>query len=107
MGLYSRVLEHVLLPSYESIRGYKHCARRAFVEKSQWWSADRLLEQQRDDLQRLLRHAFDTVPFYRERFRAAGAAPEDFRNLDDLRRLPPLTRQDIIGNRESLCSSAY
>jgi phenylacetate-CoA ligase len=107
MGLYSRVLEHVLLPSYESIRGYKHCARRAFVEKSQWWSADRLLEQQRDDLQRLLRHAFDTVPFYRERFRAAGAAPEDFRNLDDLRRLPPLTRQDIIANRESLCSSAY
>jgi phenylacetate-CoA ligase len=40
-------------------------------------------------------HAFDHSPFYRERLKQAGVVPEQIRTLDDLRRLPCVTAQDL------------
>ena len=40
-------------------------------------------------------HAYDNSPFYRERLRQAGVTPEQVRTMDDLRRLPCLTAQDL------------
>lgn len=37
-------------------------------------------------------------PFYRERFRKAGLKPEDIKSLDDLRRIPFTTKQDLRDN---------
>ena len=39
-----------------------------------------------------------TVPFYREKFREAGVSPADIRSLDDLKRLPFTTKQDLRDN---------
>ena len=40
-------------------------------------------------------HAYHNSPFYRERLDGAGIVPEQIRTLDDLRRLPFLTAQDL------------
>ena len=40
-------------------------------------------------------HAYNNSPFYRERLKQAGVTPEQIRTLDDLRRLPCLTAQDL------------
>jgi phenylacetate-CoA ligase len=40
-------------------------------------------------------HAYNHSPFYRERLKQAGVTPEQIRNLDDLRRLPCLTAQNL------------
>lgn len=39
-----------------------------------------------------------TVPFYREKFQAAGVAPGDIKSLRDLQRLPFTTKQDLRDN---------
>ena len=39
-----------------------------------------------------------TVPFYRRKFQDAGVAPNDIKSLDDLRRLPFTTKQDLRDN---------
>ena len=39
-----------------------------------------------------------TVPFYREKFREAGVSPADIRSLDDIKRLPFTTKQDLRDN---------
>jgi phenylacetate-CoA ligase len=36
-----------------------------------------------------------TIPFYRDRLRAASLEPEDLRSIDDLAALPPLERPDL------------
>jgi len=46
-------------------------------------------------LQWTVRHAFEHSPFYREKLTAAGIVPDDIRSLDDLRRLPFVTAQDL------------
>jgi phenylacetate-CoA ligase len=44
-------------------------------------------------LRRLVAHAYARVPFYRRWFDDAGARPEQIRTLDDLARLPLLTKK--------------
>jgi phenylacetate-CoA ligase len=45
-----------------------------------------------------LRHAYDNVPFYRRKFDEAGVHPGDCLELDDLRRFPFTTKQDLRDN---------
>jgi phenylacetate-CoA ligase len=40
-------------------------------------------------------HAYEGSAFYRERFDAAGLKPEDIKSLDDLKRLPFVSAQDL------------
>jgi phenylacetate-CoA ligase len=45
---------------------------------------------------RIARYCYDYVPFYRKMFRRLGLTPEDFRDADDLGRLPVTSRGDIF-----------
>ncbi|MHC1698760.1 MAG: phenylacetate--CoA ligase family protein [Geobacteraceae bacterium] len=46
-------------------------------------------------LQWTVRHAFEHSPFYRDRLTSAGIGPDDITSLDDLRRLPFITADDL------------
>ncbi len=45
-------------------------------------------------LRRQVAWAAERSPFHRRRFAAAGFSPDDLRTLDDLRRIPPMTREE-------------
>jgi phenylacetate-CoA ligase len=63
------------------------CMDRAELEQLQ-------LERVEATLTRVVRH----VPFYRRRFEEIGFDPDDFRSLEDLRRLPFTTKADLREN---------
>jgi len=67
----------------------------AFLAESQGWSEERLAAHQWEELRRLLRHANDRVPYYRNLMRELGAEPEDFHTPEDFARLPQLTKTDL------------
>jgi phenylacetate-CoA ligase len=46
-------------------------------------------------LKRILRHAYSSVPFYRRSFDMLGLKPADIETLDDLDRLPIISKADI------------
>ena len=57
------------------------------------------LEQlQLERLEATLSRAYRNVPFYRRSLDAAGFDPDQFRALEDLRRLPFTTREDLAAN---------
>ena len=45
-----------------------------------------------------LKHAYDNVPHYKRAFDAAGVHPDDFVSLDDIRKFPFTTKQDLRDN---------
>lgn len=47
-------------------------------------------------LKRAFRLAFEQLPFYRDRFSAAGFDPARFRTLDDLRAVPICNKEDLL-----------
>jgi phenylacetate-CoA ligase len=104
VSLYSRVLETCLLPAYHRMRGRRYAEYRRFLEASQWWAPKRLRAYQWDQTRALLEHVFRSVPYYQEKYRAAGARLEDLRSWEDFARLPVLTRQEVNAHRAELCS---
>jgi phenylacetate-CoA ligase len=58
------------------------------LRKTQWFSQDELQRLQLKRLRRMLRHCYQTVPFYHQEMKKAGIRPEDIRSTNDLTRLP-------------------
>ena len=104
---YRRILESVLLPAYDRARGRRYMERRTFLERSQWWSAERVREFQWIELRKLLTHVFASVPYLRDKYRAAGIALDDLKDWNDFRRLPTLTRAEVNAHGPDLCSTTY
>ncbi|HEY7291831.1 MAG TPA: hypothetical protein VH583_18475 [Vicinamibacterales bacterium] len=104
---YARFLESVLLPAYDRVRGRQYVERRAFLERSQWWSADNIRAFQWGQLRRLLAHAFASVPYLKDKYRSAGIALEDLRSWDDFRHVPTLTRAEVNAHGAELCSTTF
>ena len=65
------------------------------LRESQWLSVEKMRELQEVKLQRLVRHAYRHVPYYRDRMKTAGLTPDDIRTLDDLHKLPMLSKADV------------
>lgn len=93
----ARVIAERWIPfPYALGRTFAACYRA--LMSSQWYSAERLQEVQLAKLQRLVRHAYEHVPYYRRELESAGLAPEEFRSLDVLSRLPALDKQSLRSN---------
>jgi len=74
------------------IRSLANAARVALEAGRQrrvpFWSPARIERAQRRRLTRIVRHAWDTVPFWREAMEERGLTPRDLPSVDDLKRLP-------------------
>jgi phenylacetate-CoA ligase len=72
----------------------------AFLQESQWWSLQELKAYQDEKLQQVVKHAYQTVPYYTELFDSLKLKPEDIKSVEDLPKLPILTK-DILRQRGS------
>jgi phenylacetate-CoA ligase len=59
---------------------------------------DELRQLQLEQLQAVLARVYMHVPFYRKQFDACKVDPDEFRSLDDLRRLPFTSKADLQEN---------
>jgi phenylacetate-CoA ligase len=55
----------------------------------------------------MLRHAYETVPFWREHLDGAGLHPDRVCSPDNYRAVPVLTKHDLRSRRDDLVSSRY
>lgn len=66
-----------------------------FLRESQRWSYERLLEYQNQELRRIITHAYESVPYYKEIFAARSLTPKDIQTVDDLAKLPILEKNTL------------
>jgi phenylacetate-coenzyme A ligase PaaK-like adenylate-forming protein len=88
---------------------YNSMFRKAleFLEQSQWWSLDRQIAYQKQQLSSIVRHAYETVPYYREIFNARKLTPRDIQSAGDLPLLPTLEKTTVRERYEDLLSKAF
>jgi phenylacetate-CoA ligase len=65
-----------------------------FDEKMETMTRAQIEALQLERLQTTVQHCMNS-PFYRKRFEEAGLKPEDIKTLDDIRRIPFTTKQDL------------
>jgi phenylacetate-coenzyme A ligase PaaK-like adenylate-forming protein/glycosyltransferase involved in cell wall biosynthesis len=80
---------------------------RDYLDNNQWCSAEELQAVQWRRIRHLLNHAYRNISFYRNRFNDIGLNPGDIRSLDDFRKIPVLTKQDIQQHLDHLVASNY
>ncbi len=98
---YRRHLKRVLCPIPRSY-GKEFGPWRRLLEETQWWTPEQLLERQNRELRRLVQHAYQNVPYYRDLLDARGLGPNDIRSKEDLDKIPFLTKELIKTNAERL-----
>jgi phenylacetate-CoA ligase len=105
--VYGQLFRRVLYPAWETgLRGRPTLRYLRRLERTQWCSLDELQALQQTELAKLLLHAWQHVPHYRRRFEEAGIEPRDVQRLDDLQKLPLLTREVATSDFEARKSRA-
>jgi len=61
-------------------------------------SRDRLAQLQLERLQKTVKKVYESVPFYKNAFKARGIEPGDIKSLDDINKLPFTYKQDLRDN---------
>ncbi len=102
MTLLNRLAKHVFYPLNEFREGTTVLRKLRSLESTQYDRPEQLYELRLRKLRALLGHAFHNTAFYGRRLKEAGIAPEDIRCFEDLRRIPPLTKDDIIQYQDDL-----
>lgn len=90
-------------------------ARFIFYLRAQYWDTATLRSYADERLRRLIQHAGQHVPYYRELFRAIGFDPATFHGREDLARLPLLDKETvrsrwkdmIADNAEAFCPTGF
>lgn len=95
MGIYTSLVANILFPIQEKLKKHDTVAIRRAMDESQWWSVEKLEQLRIERLRTLLTKAGQHVPYYRDCFRHLGFNPQSMNSLDDLKRLPLLTKAII------------
>jgi phenylacetate-CoA ligase len=67
-------------------------------EHNECMERGRMAELQGERLREMVERIYFNVPFYRTKLQEAGIEPGDIRSIDDLKRLPFTTKQDLRDN---------
>jgi len=103
-GLYTRICASLIFPLHEQLKGHDTVAVRRKLEETQWWAVGQLASLQLERLRILLSHAAAHVPYYRELVPRLGIVPAQLASLQDLEKLPFLTKDIIRANTDRLKS---
>jgi len=87
------ILAHTL-----KYRDFMECYK--FVKKNEYESYENLKRYQEEKLQRLIQFSYDKVPYYHKLFKSLNLKPEDIRSIEDLQKLPILTKEIIRNNQK-------
>jgi len=76
-------------------RGFEFARVYKKLMESQWYTREKLKEMQLLRLKDLLEHAYVNVPYYKRIFDDRGLKPSDIQSLEDLTKLPILTKDTV------------
>ena len=68
---------------------------RYFQEEIERAPLEKLREIQNEKLPKQVRHVWDNVPYYRKKMEEKGLTPDDIKSIDDLHKLPFLSKADL------------
>ena len=103
--MYSNISKNVFHPVADFIFGTSLSRNYRELQSSQWWSAESIKELQAQKLNRLIKHAYQNVPYYNELFNRYGVNPDKFELIYNLKKIPVLTKETARNNLKKLKAS--
>lgn len=98
LELYSATMKRFILPAIARFSNFKIWDEYKKGMDAEELGLDELRDYQAERLREIVNHAYNRVPFYKERFDQMGLTPNDIQDLGDTPRIPPTTKEDIMLN---------
>jgi phenylacetate-CoA ligase len=98
---------HVMHPLMARKSRSRHLEYLRLLQQTQFDPPEVIRARQLVELKVTLRHAYESVPYYRAAWRTAGVHPCDITSLADLEAFPILTKADIRAHERDLLSSVF
>lgn len=95
---YAKIAYDCVPPSVRYGTPYRDALK--LFKESDRWSLTQLQELQVIKLKRLLIHCQENVPYYQRVFSEIGFDARSFSSLEDMQKIPVLTKRDILKNKE-------
>jgi phenylacetate-CoA ligase len=77
------------------------------VMKQEWLSREELRKLQEKGLRAIIKHAYQNSPFYHQLFRSLEIRPGDIKRLEDLEKLPIVTKDEVKKNYQKFIARNY
>jgi len=106
MTLYNILDRYVFLPLGDMVYGSCVVAKLKEMRRNDHLTEEEIRNLQNAKLKKLVKHCYDTVPYYTHLFDKLGIKPEQIQTREDLKILPVLTKQIIRENYNDFFSTA-
>lgn len=70
-------------------------AKRYFQKEIETASREEIIAIQNEKIVKQVKHVYENVPYYRDLMEKKGVKPEDIKSIDDIKKLPFLTKADL------------
>lgn len=107
MNMRMLIAKHIALPLFDYVKGLQVRKYYRFYKETLLWDRRKIEKYQLEKLSKLLKYAYQNVPFYRNRFEENNLTPDSIKTLDDLKKIPPLTRKNLQENLGNLTPINY
>lgn len=106
--MYETLFRRLLFPAYESLIRRRGTVRHlAAYERSQWLAPAELQKVQLVQLNALLAHAWQHVPYLQRKWRAHGLDPAPLGEVAELARYPVLTKAEVRANYQDMIAAPW
>lgn len=101
------IAENIGYPIQDIIKGTSILPTLDFLRLSQNWDENRLYDYRLNKLINIVEHAYRNVPYYQNLFNSLKFKPADIRKIEDLGKLPILTKEIVRKENMNLISKNF
>jgi phenylacetate-CoA ligase len=105
MTLTKKMYQHFLIPAFYRLAGDRRFKYLPEYEANLKKTHAEIEQYQLERLKALVRHTYDTVPYYKKLFDELKIRPEDIRTREDFKRIPMLEKSTVLNRPDELKSS--
>lgn len=77
------------------------------LKKHDTWSKEQILRYKEENIAFILNYAYNHTRFYRDFFNHHGVIPSDFKTLEDIRKFPILTKEDVRRHWQEMIADEF
>jgi phenylacetate-CoA ligase len=80
---------------------------KKLIKQSEYWDKEQIKSFQFFQLKKILSYSYQYVPYYQKIFKECKFRPESFKQIDDIKRIPVLTKSSVRKHFKKLISSKF
>ncbi len=107
MDLFKYINRFIVYPLYYFKSGDKRLTRLKVMERNQFLPTEQLEKLRENKLRDIVSYAYENTQYYRQLLDEQGILPSEIHTLDDLSKIPPLTKFHIQNYTEGLLSKGF